>query len=62
MQKGNIVFKQRFEREEKRRHFFPPKRKGRIEIQPVFNPISYEKPIDLDIPGKHKVAWVDKKK
>jgi len=40
---------------------YTQKNKGRIEIQPVFNPISYEKPIHLDIPGKHKVAWVDKK-
>jgi len=39
-----------------------PKRKGRIEIQPVFNPISYEKPIHLDMRRKHKVASVDKKK
>ena len=37
------------------------KKKGQIEIQPVFNPISYEKPIYLDMRGKDKVASVDKK-
>jgi len=45
----------------KRGNKLTKKSKGRIEIQPVFNPISYEKPIHLDIRGKDKVASVDKK-